>query len=81
MHGNVWEWVQDHYHDSYQGAPIDGSAWESSGSDKKSRVLRGGSWGSNPGLARSADRARNNSDNRYTYIGFRVVCSGPFEDH
>ncbi|HRX72040.1 MAG TPA: SUMF1/EgtB/PvdO family nonheme iron enzyme [Candidatus Competibacteraceae bacterium] len=42
VHGNVWEWVQDSWHDDYQGAPTDGSAWEEAGSGP--RVLRGGSW-------------------------------------
>lgn len=42
MHGNVWEWVADHYHEKYQGAPIDGSAWISGGNDGE-RLLRGGS--------------------------------------
>jgi len=57
MAGNVWEWVQDRYHDSYNGAPADGSAWESpSGS---LRVGRGGSWGFNGLVVRylsTADR-------------------------
>ncbi|MGD9826623.1 formylglycine-generating enzyme family protein [Desulfobacter sp.] len=42
MHGNVWEWCQDRWHDNYNGAPDDGSAWEDGDSD--SRVCRGGSW-------------------------------------
>ena len=43
MHGNVWEWVQDCWNESYRGAPADGSAWERG--DCSQRVLRGGSWG------------------------------------
>ena len=43
MHGNVWEWVEDCFHDNYEGAPDDGSAWTADG-DCNSRVLRGGSW-------------------------------------
>jgi formylglycine-generating enzyme required for sulfatase activity len=46
MHGNVWECVQDVWHDSYAGAPSDGSAWMSGG-DQSRRVLRGGSWDGN----------------------------------
>ena len=47
VHGNVWEWCQDHWHDSYQGAPSNGSAWLSE--DKNAdRLLRGGSWVGNP---------------------------------
>jgi formylglycine-generating enzyme required for sulfatase activity len=42
MHGNVWEWCQDVWHDNYEGAPSDGSAWTEG--DQKFRVLRGGSW-------------------------------------
>ena len=42
MHGNVWEWVEDLYHETYEGAPADGSAWVL-GNDS-ARVLRGGSW-------------------------------------
>ncbi|MBV5272226.1 MAG: SUMF1/EgtB/PvdO family nonheme iron enzyme, partial [Lamprocystis purpurea] len=42
VHGNVWEWVQDRYHASYQGEPTDGRAWEAGGSS--ARVVRGGSW-------------------------------------
>ncbi|MDE0511606.1 MAG: formylglycine-generating enzyme family protein, partial [Gammaproteobacteria bacterium] len=54
MHGNVWEWVQDCWHDNYEGAPTDGSAWTSG--DCSRRVVRGGAWGSDAGLLRSADR-------------------------
>ena len=54
MHGNVWEWVEDCWKGSYVGAPSDGSAWESG--DCSRRVLRGGSWGSNPWALRAAFR-------------------------
>ena len=47
LHGNVWEWVEDCYHDSYQGAPTDGSAWTEVSCP--ARVLRGGSWSSSLG--------------------------------
>jgi hypothetical protein len=50
MHGNVWEWCQDPWHGSYDGAPTDGSAWIEDG-DSTYRVRRGGSWFFNPGLA------------------------------
>ena len=71
LHGNVWEWVQDCYNDSYVGAPADGSAWESGNCD--SRVLRGGSWDFFPWILRSAYRFGFTSGDRYYYIGFRVI--------
>ena len=55
MHGNVWEWCQDHWHKNYKGAPTDGSAWDDQG-ENDSRVLRGGSWVNNPRVCRSASR-------------------------
>ncbi len=55
MHGNVWEWVEDVWHDNYEGAPDDGSAW-TEGGDSGRRVVRGGSWCNDPRDARSADR-------------------------
>ena len=81
MHGNVWEWCLDNWHDNYKGAPTDGSAWFNSDdklSDKPGRaVLRGGSWINNPRNCRSASRINNNRDERDNIdndIGFRVVC-------
>ena len=71
VHGNVWEWVEDCWNDSYHGAPSDGSAWESGNCSR--RVLRGGSWFINPGFLRSADRVRDTSGGRSDLIGFRVA--------
>lgn len=79
MHGNVWEWVTDCWHDSYEGAPDDGRAWlaENDG-DCGYRVLRGGgSWYDNQDDARSAYRLRYGPDLRNGFIGFRVLCSSP----
>jgi formylglycine-generating enzyme required for sulfatase activity len=74
MHGNVWEWCQDDYHPNYQGAPTDGSAWISK-NKFTTKVLRGGSWGYDPYLCRSAIRDSNNRRGlRGYYDGFRVVC-------
>ena len=71
MHGNVWEWCADAWHDDYRGAPSDGSAW-AVGGDEGSRVLRGGSWYGSPGLCRAAVRYRYTPDYRYSNVGFRV---------
>ena len=76
MHGNVWEWCQDHWHSSYKGAPTDGSAWIEGGSSER-RILRGGSWDFNPWDCRSASRNGNEPGNADYYFGFRVVCSAP----
>ena len=76
MHGNVREWCQDHWHDSYEGAPTDGSAWLSE-NENDYRVRRGGSWGDGSRHCRSAYRDYNTPDFRYDDIGFRVVCSAP----
>ncbi|KOP23036.1 hypothetical protein AMR41_28255 [Hapalosiphon sp. MRB220] len=73
MHGNVWEWCLDHWHDNYEGAPTDGSAWLSD-NDNQSRLLRGGSWTFNPESCRSAYRYDFNPDLDLDLIGFRVVC-------
>ena len=71
MAGNVGEWTEDCYHDSYNGAPADGSAWTSGECNR--RVLRSGTWGDIPKNIRSAVRGRNNTDIRYEFIGFRVA--------
>lgn len=74
MHGNVWEWCLDHWHDNYEGAPTDGSAW-TAGGDSSLRLLRGGSWDFNPRNCRSAFRNWVEPADRNYSIGFRVVCS------
>jgi formylglycine-generating enzyme required for sulfatase activity len=72
MNGNVWEWVEDCWHDSYKGAPPkDGSAWTSG--DCSRRVLRGGSWGLTPEYLRSAFRLGFFREVRSGGIGFRVA--------
>ena len=71
VHGNVWEWVEDCYHDSYEGAPVDGSAWVSG--DCSYRVMRGGSWNDSPRNLRSASRLRNTTGYRSNSNGFRVA--------
>lgn len=74
MHGNLWEWCADHWHDSYKDAPTDGSAWTTGGDDAR-RLLRGGSWNNHPGNCRSAFRVRLARDDRDHDFGFRVVCA------
>ena len=76
MHGNVWEWCQDYWHQSYKGAPTDGSAWVTGG-DKEYKILRGGSWNGLPGICRSASRLWYTPVSDGSFIGFRVVCSAP----
>ncbi|MFM9103621.1 MAG: formylglycine-generating enzyme family protein, partial [Cyanobium sp.] len=89
MHGNEWEWCLDEWHATYEGAPMDGSAWLSmsesnqsakkpmainTSSDKESRLLRGGSWIIIPRFCRSAHRNRLQPDDASNLVGFRVVC-------
>ena len=75
MHGNVWEWCEDDWHNSYKNTPTDGSARVSKKSGTK--VRRGGSWFNNPVSCRSAIRFDNSRVNRDDDIGFRVVCVVP----
>ncbi len=73
MHGNVWEWCQDTYH-NYSGAPVDGTAWEWGLEKNALRMLRGGGWISDPQNCRSACRYnRKSPDYRNDNVGFRVV--------
>jgi formylglycine-generating enzyme required for sulfatase activity len=74
MCGNVWEWVQDCWHDSYHHAPTDSHAWEEGGNCHE-RVLRGGSWNDRPRYLRAAYRVKNYASGRYNFEGFRVARS------
>ena len=71
MHGNVWEWVEDCYKDSYAGAPTDGSAVTATPCNL--RVLRGGAWNYFPRLLRAAYRYATPGDVRLENMGFRVA--------
>jgi formylglycine-generating enzyme required for sulfatase activity len=78
LHGNVWEWCQDHWHDNYTGAPVDGTAWvDPEALEDASRVLRGGSWIADPRNCRSATRSDVDAGDRDDCNGFRVVCVAP----
>jgi formylglycine-generating enzyme required for sulfatase activity len=89
MHGNVLEWCLDPWHDSYKGAPADGTAWlntaesnnkqtiekgNKSDSEQQQKLLRGGSWYDDPRNCRSASRDHYRPDNASVDVGFRVVC-------
>lgn len=78
MHGTVWEWCADVWHDNYEGAPLDGSIWLDQKHKPKSSqsrfVVRGGSWGKPLENCRSAYRNSESSDYKSEYNGFRVVC-------
>jgi formylglycine-generating enzyme required for sulfatase activity len=74
MHGNVWEWCADHWHDDYDLLPQDGSAWTETG-DHSCRVIRGGSWRDPAHYCRSAKRAQNAANQGDRVTGFRVAFS------
>ncbi|MGI8501398.1 MAG: caspase, EACC1-associated type [Hassallia sp.] len=75
MHGNIWEWCQDEWHQNYNEAPTDGKAWQGENDNRMRRVLRGGSWGNYPGKCRCAYRYDSFAVFDMINIGFRVVCS------
>ena len=79
MYGNVWEWVEDCWHDNYNGAPVDGSAWTKGCENRVARVLRGGGWFSGALFARSAFRFHDLPGRQFGYTGFRLAfrSSGP----
>jgi len=70
VHGNLWEWVQDCWHESYVGAPPDGSAWETD--DCPERTVRSGSFDNGPVNMRSAARGENIITDRTDGVGFRI---------
>jgi formylglycine-generating enzyme required for sulfatase activity len=72
MHGNVWEWVEDRWHEDYVDAATNGSAWLQGG-QPIFRVIRGGSWRNESELLRAAVRERRNINVRFDTLGFRVA--------
>ena len=76
INGNVWEWVEDCWHENYAGAPTDGRPW-TSGGVCGDRVFRGGSWFNDPGDLRVADRYASVIDGRGIFVGFRVARTLP----
>lgn len=73
MHGNVWEWCVDDWHEDYKNAPSDGNAWLVDKNSQLRKLLRGGSWHYNPLNCRSANRFSDFLDHGRTDIGMRVV--------
>jgi formylglycine-generating enzyme required for sulfatase activity len=73
LHGNVWEWCEDTWHDSYEGAPADGTPWTANGASN--RVLRGGCWVNAAGACRSACRRGYSPDFRWLILGFRPALT------
>ena len=71
MHGNVWEWCADTWHDNYDGAPADGSAWIDEGAAH--RVIRGGSWYGGASIVRAACRGKYGPGGRRDSLGFRCA--------
>jgi formylglycine-generating enzyme required for sulfatase activity len=77
MHGNVWEWCEDHWHDNYNDAPDDGGAWLTDDAAAP-RINRGGSWLTDSRYCRSAYRGSPYPANRRNALGFRLACAVPF---
>jgi formylglycine-generating enzyme required for sulfatase activity len=74
MIGNVWEWVEDCWHDNFKGAPADGKAWVDAGGCKPDwRLVRGGSWSVGPSFLRVAFRVGSQPAFRFDYLGLRVA--------
>ena len=74
LHGNVWEWCEDHYSSNYQFNPNNGTAYYARMKNQY-RVVRGGSWSLNSSYCRCARRSSYAPDSNYNFVGLRVVCA------
>jgi formylglycine-generating enzyme required for sulfatase activity len=74
MHGNVWEWCLDQWHENYDNAPTTGDVWLYS-SENQNRVMRGGSLLNDPSMCRSSSRLYKNASETFKHVGFRIVFS------
>lgn len=78
MSGNVWEWIEDCWHENYTGAPTDGAAWlEAGGGNCGQRMVRGGSWPDAPEIVRASSRSWIYAGGRNGIIGFRLAQDLP----
>ena len=73
MHGNLWEWCEDTWHDDYSNAPASGEPWTHGGTDE--RVLRGGSWHDPPDLCRSSCRLKLRPTEGEDFVGVRIALT------
>ena len=74
LSGNVFEWIQDHWHSNYEGRPLDGSAWEDQ-AEGAYRVLRGGAWGESTQYCRVSSSDGGSPSSGGGDVGFRLACS------
>lgn len=73
LHGNVWEWCEDHYSPNYRSKPNDGNPYYSRMKNQP-RLVRGGSWSLSASYCRSSKRGNYAPDANYNFVGFRIVC-------
>jgi len=73
MTGNVWEWCEDDWHDSYETAPKDGTAWVDATNRGANRVHRGGGWDNFEQFSRTSNRNYRTPTFRHPYLGFRIL--------
>jgi formylglycine-generating enzyme required for sulfatase activity len=74
LHGNVWEWCLDPWHENYDRAPTTGDAWLDI-SENQTRVMRGGSYLNDPLVCRSSSRFYQKANETFKHIGFRIICT------